>query len=154
MVKILTLVVHGHFYQPPRENPWTEEVPREPSAAPFHDWNERIAAESLPAQRLRPHRRRARAGSSAIVNNYEHLSLQRRADADVVARPRTSPTCTSRIVEADARFGGAIAQAYNHLILPLATERDVRTQVRWGLADFAPPLRPPRRRACGCRRRR
>ena len=129
------LVVHGHFYQPPRENPWTEEVPVEPSAAPFHDWNERIAAECYRpngwARVLDEHGRVA-----GVVDNYEHLSFN------------VGPTLLSwldahhsdvlaRMVAGDGAGGGAIAQAYNHLILPLANERDVRTQVRWGLADFA-----------------
>src|SRR4030081_3263394 len=68
------LVIHGHFYQPPRENPWTEEVAAEPSAAPFHDWNERIAAECYRpngwARVLDEHGR-----VRDIVNNYAHLSF-------------------------------------------------------------------------------
>jgi alpha-amylase/alpha-mannosidase (GH57 family) len=129
-----TLAVHAHFYQPPRENPWTEEVQREPSAAPFHDWNTRISAECY-----RPNAfARIMDGEGrmlAVVNNYEHLSFNvgptlmswlERHQAEVYARIR----------EAQAAGGGAIAQAWNHMILPLANERDVRTQVRWGLADF------------------
>src|SRR3954452_1372593 len=68
------LVVHGHFYQPPRENPWTEEVPIEPSAAPFHDWNARITAESYrPNGWARVLDERGRVAQ--IVDNYEHLSF-------------------------------------------------------------------------------
>src|SRR5205807_7984405 len=119
---------------PPRENPWTEEVSREPSAGPFHDWNERIAAESYRpngfARIVDDHDRVV-----AIVNNYERLSFD------------IGPTLMSwledhaveayePIVAADGAGGGAIAQAFFHTILPLAAERDVRTQVRWGLADF------------------
>jgi alpha-amylase/alpha-mannosidase (GH57 family) len=129
------LAVHGHFYQPPRENPWTETVPVERSAAPFHDWNERVCAESYRpngwARVVDEHGR-----VLAIVNNYAYLSFDVGptlaswlADA--------APDVLARMVEGDAVGGGAIAQAYNHLILPLASERDVRTQVRWGLADFA-----------------
>jgi len=128
------LVIHGHFYQPPRENPWTEEVAAEPSAAPFHDWNERITAESYRpngwARVLDEHGR-----VTDIVNNYAHLSFN------------VGPTLMSwlqahrtevydRILEADREHGGAMAQAYNHQILPLSNERDIRTQIRWGMADF------------------
>jgi hypothetical protein len=129
-----SLVVHGHFYQPPRENPWTELVAAETSAAPFHDWNERIAAECYrPNGWARIVDDRGRV--VAIVNNYAHLSfnvgptLLSWLDAH-------EPEVLARMIEGDRLGGGAIAQAYNHLILPLATERDVRTQVRWGLADF------------------
>jgi alpha-amylase/alpha-mannosidase (GH57 family) len=129
------LVVHGHFYQPPRENPWTEEVPVEPSAAPFHDWNERITAECYRpngwARVVDEHGRVA-----GVVNNYEHLSFN--VGPTLLSWLATHhPDVLARMVDADVERGGAIAQAYNHLILPLANERDVRTQVRWGLADFA-----------------
>src|SRR4051812_26361873 len=129
-----TLVVHGHFYQPPRENPWTEEVPREPSAAPFHDWNTRIAAESYrPNGFARVVDDRGRV--VAIVNGYEHLSFN--MGPTLLSWLEThGPDAYARILEADRRTHGAIAQAYGHLILPLANDRDIRTQVRWGLADF------------------
>ena len=128
------LVVHGHYYQPPRENPWTEEIAVEPSAAPFHDWNERITAECYrPNGWARVIDERGHV--TDIVNNYAHLSFN------------FGPTLMSwlqdhardvyeRVLGADREGGGAIAQAYNHMILPLANERDVRTQLRWGLADF------------------
>src|SRR5437868_6366678 len=128
------LVIHGHFYQPPRENPWTELVSREPSAAPFHDWNERIASECYRpngwARVLDEHGR-----VTDIVDNYRHLSFN-------VGPTRMSWLAThtadvyERIIEADRECGGAMAQAYSHPILPLSNERDVRTQVRWGMADF------------------
>jgi alpha-amylase/alpha-mannosidase (GH57 family) len=126
-------VVHAHFYQPPRENPWTEEVPREPSAAPFHDWNARISAESY-----RPNAfARIFDGNGrvlAIVNNYEELSFN--VGPTLMSwLERHQPDVYGRIQAAEAG-GGAIAQAWNHMILPLANERDVRTQIRWGLADF------------------
>ncbi len=129
-----TLAVHAHFYQPPRENPWTEEVQREPSAAPFHDWNARIAAESY-----RPNAfARIVDGEGrllSIVNNYEHLSFN--VGPTLMSwLERHQPAVYARILEAAQAGGGAIAQAWNHMILPLASERDVRTQVRWGLADF------------------
>ena len=129
-----SLVVHAHFYQPPRENPWTEEVPREPSAgAPYHDWNERIAAESY-----RPNAfARIFDGDGrvlAIVNNYDELSFN--VGPTLMSwLERHQPDVYRRVQEAEAG-GGAIAQGFNHMILPLASERDVRTQVRWGLADF------------------
>jgi alpha-amylase/alpha-mannosidase (GH57 family) len=133
-------VIHAHFYQPPRENPWTEEVPREPSAGPFHDWNARISAESY-----RPNAfARVFDGDGrvlSIVNNYEELSFNvgptlmswlERHQPDVYGRVQEA----SRRSDGASRLGGAIAQAWNHMILPLANERDVRTQIRWGLADF------------------
>jgi alpha-amylase/alpha-mannosidase (GH57 family) len=127
------LVVHGHFYQPPRENPWTEEVSQEPSAAPFHDWNARVTDESY-----RPNGwAKVLDGELVVevVNNYANLSFN-------VGPTLTSwlathaPDVFDRMVEGDRVGGGAIAQAYSHAILPLADEADVRTQVRWGLADF------------------
>src|SRR3954451_22255123 len=126
--------VHGHFYQPPRENPWTETVPVEPSAAPFHDWNERIAAECYrPNAFARIVDDRGRV--LAIVNDYALLSFN---IGPTLASwlEQHQPDAYARILAADAEAGTAIAQAYNHVILPLASPRDVRTQVRWGLADF------------------
>jgi alpha-amylase/alpha-mannosidase (GH57 family) len=120
------LIIHGHFYQPPRENPCTGEVEPEPSAAPYHDWNELIHAECY----------------APNVENYKHISFN------------FGPTLLSwleihhrdtylKILEADkesaAKRGGhgnAIAQAYGHAILPLCNERDRVTQIVWGLADF------------------
>jgi alpha-amylase/alpha-mannosidase (GH57 family) len=123
-------VVHGHFYQPPRENPWTEEVAREPSAAPAHDWNERITAECYRPNgvaRVVDERNRV----LALVDNYRLLSFN--VGPTLTSWLQThAPDVLERVVAAGA---GALAQAYGHLILPLATERDVRTQVRWGLAD-------------------
>jgi alpha-amylase/alpha-mannosidase (GH57 family) len=128
------LVIHGHFYQPPRENPWTEEVAAEPSAAPFHDWNERIAAECYRpngwARVLDEH-----GSVTDIVNNYEHLSF----NIGPTLMSWLETQCADvyeRVLDADRERGGAIAQAYSHPILPLSNERDVRTQVRWGMADF------------------
>lgn len=108
---------------------------REASAAPFHDWNERIVAESY-----RPNaaaRVLDEAGRVvAIVNNYEHLSFD--AGPTLMAwLERHDPETYAAILAADARSGGAMAQAHGHIILPLASARDVRTQVRWGVADFA-----------------
>ncbi|HVE47311.1 MAG TPA: DUF3536 domain-containing protein [Acidimicrobiales bacterium] len=135
------LAVHGHFYQPPRENPWTEEVAREASAAPFHDWNARITAESYwPNAAARIFDDPGRV--VAIVNNYERLSFD--AGPTLMAwLERHEPQTYAAIVAADAAGGGAIAQAHGHIILPLANARDVRTQVRWGLADFIHRFRRP-----------
>jgi alpha-amylase/alpha-mannosidase (GH57 family) len=130
-----TLCVHCHFYQPPRENPWTEEMPREPTAAPFHDWNARINAEAY-----RPNayaRIIDDAGRvEAIVNNYAHMSFNMGATL-LAWMERHAPDSYARVLDADAQAQGAIAQAYGHVILPLASPRDQRTQVRWGLDDFA-----------------
>jgi alpha-amylase/alpha-mannosidase (GH57 family) len=130
-----TLVVHGHFYQPPRENPWTEEVGAEPTAAPWHDWNERITAECY-----RPNGWARvldeRGFVTAIVDNYRHLSFDM-GPTLLAWLERHHPDVYQRVIDADRAAGCAIALAYNHMILPLANERDVRTQVRWGLADFA-----------------
>ncbi|MEY2437605.1 MAG: hypothetical protein QOF97_2441 [Acidimicrobiaceae bacterium] len=128
------LVIHGHFYQPPRENPWTEEVAVEPSAAPFHDWNERITAECYrPNGWARVLDERGLVAD--IVDNYEYLSFNFGPTLMSWLEVH-APEVYERIRYADRVRGGAIAQGYSHLILPLATERDVRTQVRWGLADF------------------
>jgi len=131
----VALVVHGHFYQPPRENPWTEMVAAEASAAPAHDWNERITNECYRpngwARIVDDH-----GQVVAIVDNYAHLSFN--VGPTLMSwLEALAPDVLARMQEGDRRGGGAIAQAYNHLILPLASERDVRTQVRWGLADFA-----------------
>ncbi len=134
--------IHGHFYQPPRENPWTGEIQRQESAAPFHDWNERITDECYgPNGRSRVLDPEGRI--TAIVNNFAHLSFDFGPTllSDLEKR---FPQVYRRILEADRdsapRHGGhgaAFAQAYNHMILPLATRRDKQTQVRWGLRDFA-----------------
>jgi len=110
-------VIHGHFYQPPRENPWTGQVDVEPSAAPDHDWNARITREAY----------------QPLIPVYESLSFdfgptlldwmarEARAVYDAVIR---------------AEHGNALAMPYHHIILPLATRRDKETEVRWGIAHF------------------
>lgn len=133
--------VHGHFYQPPRENPWLDEVERQPSAAPYHDWNERVAAECYAPNTAA----RVLDGKDRIVdivNNFASISFD--AGPTLLAwLERADPATYAAILEADrtgrARFRGhgpAMAQAYNHVIMPLASARDKRTQVRWGVADF------------------
>ena len=129
-----SLVVHAHFYQPPRENPWTEELSREPSAAPFHDWNARIDAECYRPNGV------ARIFDDAgdvvdIVNNYENLSFD--VGPTLLSWLEVhDPETYGRILAADAGGHGGMAQGWGHVILPLANQRDMRTQVRWGLADF------------------
>jgi alpha-amylase/alpha-mannosidase (GH57 family) len=135
------LIVHGHFYQPPRENPWTGIVDEEPDAAPFHDWNERIYAECYRAN-AQVSFIDQRTGVQRFVNNYAHLSFNF-GPTLLTWLKRMHPETHAQIIAADAAsarlrggHGNAIAQAYSHAILPLCNERDRRTQVRWGLADF------------------
>lgn len=135
------LVIHGHFYQPPRENPWTNEVEREPGAEPFHDWNERIYHECYrPNAYARIFDDHGRV--THIVNNYQHLSFNF-GPTLMSWLQRHHGLTYARILEADREsakkrggHGNAIAQAYNHAILPLMNERDRKTQIRWGAIDF------------------
>ncbi|AFY56063.1 alpha-amylase/alpha-mannosidase [Rivularia sp. PCC 7116] len=135
------VTVHGHFYQPPRENPYLNAIERQPGAAPFHDWNERIHHECYRpnafARILNEH-----GEVVGIENNFEYMSFNigptlmswlQNYDIDVY----------QRIIEADKKssqrlngHGNAIAQVYNHIIMPLASERDKLSQIRWGKADF------------------
>jgi alpha-amylase/alpha-mannosidase (GH57 family) len=134
MTEPTLLVIHGHFYQPPREDPWTGEVPEQPSAAPFHDWNERITAECY-----RPNGWVSIPGADEadqVVSTYDHLSFN--VGPTLLSWLEDHhPDVYERILDADRRTGRAIAQGYGHAILPLCNERDLRTQVRWGQADFA-----------------
>lgn len=133
--------IHGHFYQPPRENPWLEEVETEDSAYPYHDWNERITAECYApnaASRILDSDKRI----IDIVNNYARISFDF-GPTLLTWLERNQPEVYSAILEADkesiSRFSGhgsAIAQVYNHIIMPLASRRDKRTQVVWGIKDF------------------
>ncbi len=135
------LCIHGHFYQPPRENPWIEEIEVEDSAAPFHDWNERIGAECYgpnAAARLLVADRRI----AEVVNNYRSISFNF-GPTLLSWLQRAKPEVYAAVLDADrdsvavrGGHGNGLAQAYNHPILPLATRRDKVTQVRWGLVDF------------------
>jgi len=135
------LCVHGHFYQPPRENPWLETIELQDSAAPFHDWNERITAECYApngASRIT----NADHQIVRIVNNYARMSFNF-GPTLLSWLEDFAPRAYRMIQDADqvsaARYsnhGSALAQVYNHLIMPLANERDARTQIRWGIADF------------------
>ncbi|HYE91932.1 MAG TPA: DUF3536 domain-containing protein, partial [Terriglobales bacterium] len=135
------VVVHGHFYQPPREHPWLETVEVQDSAAPQHDWNERVTDECYAPNTAA--RRLDEANKVLdITNNYERISFNVGPTLFAwLARQR--PAVAAKIVEADrasvaARggHGNAIAQVYNHMIMPLASRRDKVTQVRWGIEDF------------------
>ena len=135
-----SLIIHGHFYQPPRENPWTGIIEEQPSAAPFHDWNERIHFECY-----RPNafvRLSDTGADERFVNNYELISFNFGPTLLSWLEQNHSYTY-ERIRSADRLsalrhngHGNAIAQAYGHAILPLCNDRDLRTQIRWGLADF------------------
>lgn len=135
------VVIHGHFYQPPRENPWLEEVELQDSAYPYHDWNSRITAECYApnsASRILDQDRRI----IDIVSNYSSISFNF-GPTLLSWMARREPEIYSAIIEADRKsretFGGhgsSLAQAYNHLIMPLANSRDKRTQIIWGLQDF------------------
>ena len=135
------ICIHGHFYQPPRENPWIEEIELQDSAYPYHDWNERITAECYApntASRLLGDESRIKA----IVNNYSKISFN--FGPTLLAWMEShDPDTYGAILEADRlsreRFSGhgsALAQAYNHMIMPLANSRDKRTQIIWGIKDF------------------
>jgi alpha-amylase/alpha-mannosidase (GH57 family) len=136
-----SLIIHGHFYQPPRENPWTGIVEAQPSAAPFHDWNERIYAECYQPNAF------ARisdpeTGTDLVVNNYGNISFN--VGPTLMSwLEQNHPDTYARIIDADREgalkhggHGNAIAQAFGHAILPLCNERDRQTQIRWGVADF------------------
>jgi alpha-amylase/alpha-mannosidase (GH57 family) len=135
------ITIHGHFYQPPRENPWLEAVETQDSAFPWHDWNARITAEcyepNATARVLDAQDRILR-----IVNNYSAISFNF-GPTLLSWLQACAPDTYAAILEADCisrdRYSGhgcAIAQAYNHVILPLANDRDKATQVHWGLRDF------------------
>ncbi|HEX8924892.1 MAG TPA: DUF3536 domain-containing protein, partial [Terriglobales bacterium] len=133
--------IHSHFYQPPRENPWLEAIELQDSAEPYHDWNERVAAECYTPNA------KARILSSdgridKIVNNYSSISFNF-GPTLLSWMEEKAPDTYELILEADRRslerfsgHGNAIAQVYNHMIMPLANARDKRTQVQWGLRDF------------------
>jgi alpha-amylase/alpha-mannosidase (GH57 family) len=135
------ICVHAHFYQPPRENPWLESVELQDSALPYHDWNERITAESYApnatARILDGHGRIAR-----IVSNYARISFNFGPTLLAWMKDKM-PDVHDAIVAADRKsqenfsgHGSALAQVYNHMILPLGNRRDKYTQVFWGSRDF------------------
>lgn len=133
--------IHGHFYQPPRENAWLEVIEVQDSAHPYHDWNERITAECYEPN-----------GTSRIldedgvikniVNNYSRISFN--FGPTLLSWMEVyAPETYDAIIEADKQslhnfngHGSAIAQVYNHIIMPLANRRDKETQIVWGIRDF------------------
>jgi alpha-amylase/alpha-mannosidase (GH57 family) len=139
--KKVSLCIHSHFYQPPRENAWTGEIEPQQSAAPFHDWNERILQECY------------KPNSEAVIvdehdnvikriNNYEYFNFDFGPTLLSWIKKKHHKTY-ERIIEADKRstevhsgHGNAIAMIYNHVIMPLANYNDKITQVKWGVADF------------------
>jgi alpha-amylase/alpha-mannosidase (GH57 family) len=135
------LCIHGHFYQPPRENPWTGTIHIQKSAYPYHDWNKRITRECYgPNTRSRLHGENGFI--KKLVNNYEQISFNF-GPTLLSWLEKENPWIYSQIIEADKKscdtfsgHGNAIAQIYNHIIMPLASEKDKITQVKWGLADF------------------
>ena len=135
------ITIHGHYYQPPRENPYLNVIERQPSAQPYHNWNERIHDECYrPNAFARVLNDRQQV--VGIVNNFEYLSFN--IGATLMSwLEKHDLEVYQKIIEADrlsqARLNGhgnAIAQVYNHIILPLANQRDKYTQIRWGKADF------------------
>ena len=140
-MSVRSIVIHGHFYQPPREDPWLNQVAAEPSAAPYHDWNERIERESyravVAARVYAPDGRIAH-----IVNTLASISFNFGATL-LEWLERETPGTYAAVLEADrasrarhAGHGNAIAMPYHHVIMPLASRRDKITEVRWGIADF------------------
>jgi alpha-amylase/alpha-mannosidase (GH57 family) len=134
------ICIHGHFYQPPRENAWLEAIEVQDSAHPYHDWNERISAECYApntASRILDDR----GAITHIVNNYSGISFNF-GPTLLSWMEQNDPETYAAILEADeesiARFGhgSALAQVYNHMILPLANTRGKETQIIWGIRDF------------------
>ncbi len=133
--------IHAHFYQPPRENPWLEEVERQDAAYPYHDWNERVTAECYEpntASRILDSERRI----IDIASNYERISFNF-GPTLLSWMERRCPGTYAAVLEADRKscerfngHGNALAQVYNHVIMPLADARDKRTQIHWGIEDF------------------
>ena len=133
--------IHGHFYQPPRNNPWLEAIEREHSASPYHDWNERINLECYRANAAA----RITDEHNKILelhNNYESMSFN--FGPTLLQWLQThDPWTHAAIIDADRKscerfrgHGNALAQVYTHIIMPLATRRDKMTQVLWGIRDF------------------
>jgi alpha-amylase/alpha-mannosidase (GH57 family) len=135
------ICIHGHFYQPPRENPWLEVVELQDSAHPYHDWNERITAECYSTNatsRILDEEGRI----TQVVNNYSKISFNFGPTLLAWMQKHASDVYEA-VLEADREsqkffsgHGSALAQAYNHMILPLANRRDKATQVLWGIRDF------------------
>lgn len=135
------LAIHGHFYQPPRENAWTGEIETQPSAAPHHDWNERIHQECY-SQNVNAKILDNQGTLIKTVNNFEKISFNIGPTLLSWLEQKHPETCRA-IIAADQKsmgehkgHGNAIAQVYNHMIMPLANRRDKVTQVKWGIFEF------------------
>ena len=133
--------IHGHFYQPPRESPWLEAVEIEDSAFPYHDWNERVTAECYAANAV-SRIRDTEGRITQLVNNYASISFNF-GPTVLLWMQNYATDAYEAILEADRQslgkysgHGNALAQAYNHMILPLANSRDKNTQIIWGIKDF------------------
>ncbi|MFA6583232.1 MAG: DUF3536 domain-containing protein [Elusimicrobiaceae bacterium] len=134
------VVIHGHFYQPPRENPWLNHIEEQSTAAPAHDWNERIAEECYNPNGTA--RINGPDGAIAdLTNNYEFLNFDF-GPTLLTWYEKAFPEDYQKILDGHKKSakrlgaGNGIAQAYNHIILPLAPFRDRLTQVLWGIEDF------------------
>ena len=126
------LIIHGHFYQPPRENPWIEEVGKELPAYPYHNWNERITAECY-SPNLNAIVLDSEKNLLDVINNFQIISFN--FGPTLLSWMEENATeIYSRILSSDR--DNAIAQVYNHIIMPLASRRDMRTEVLWGIKDF------------------
>lgn len=139
--KDVYLTIHGHFYQPPRENPWIEAIERQESALPFHDWNERINMECYDpnsVSKIVDDKNQV----IDLVNNYSYMSYNF-GPTLMSWMEKHAPLTYERVIKADAKsigehsgHGNALAQVYNHMIMPLANTSDKYTQVIWGVKDF------------------
>jgi len=135
------LCIHGHFYQPPRENPWIQWVEPEPSAFPFHDWNQRITRECYsPNAWARIHSNKGKI--EVLLNNFTYISFDM-GPTLISWIHQNHPELYRKLKEADQKgrhiyngHGPAMAQVYNHIIMPLADSRDKETQIIWGIEDF------------------
>jgi alpha-amylase/alpha-mannosidase (GH57 family) len=135
------ICIHGHFYQPPRENPWLEAIEIQDSAYPYHDWNERICAECYApnsASRILDGEGRI----THILSNYDKISFDF-GPTLLSWMEANAPEPYQAVLDADRQsigqrsgHGNALAQGYNHFIMPLANTRDKRTQILWGIKDF------------------
>lgn len=121
------LCIHGHFYQPPRADPFTDDFPREPDAAPYTNWNERIAAESYTPLSKEGHFRWLSFNLGGTLARWLreecHTTYQRILAAE-------------QAYYAQHGISNGLAQPVHHTILPLARRRDKVCQVRWGIASF------------------
>ncbi len=135
------ICIHGHFYQPPRENPWLEAIEIQDSAFPYHDWNERVTTECY-APNSASRNLDGEGRILNIVSNYARISFDF-GPTLLSWMEENEPETYQVILDADRQsiewrsgHGNALAQVYNHIIMPLANTRDKRTQILWGIKDF------------------